>query len=208
MKGSTPTLLVISLLTTLLCGLGYAQSDRGTITGTVTDASGSNIPGATVVATNVNTNAVSTAVTTGEGIFTIPALPPGRYKIRIEKEGFKAAEITEVNVVVGNTTPVNFTLEIGQVSEVVEVTTTLGGQVQTENAKITSQVSNKQIDELPLVVSGSVRSPFNLSLLTPETKPLGLGGVAGVGGRAEPGASRSTALRRARAASARPNGLT
>jgi hypothetical protein len=182
MKKSTPTLLVIALLTTLLCGLGFAQSDRGTITGTVTDTSGSNVPGATVVVTNMATNAVSTAVTTGEGIFTIPALPPGRYKVRIEKQGFKSAENAQVNVVVGNTTPVNFTLEVGQVTETVEVTTTVGAQVQTENAKITSQVSNRQIDELPLVVSGSVRSPFNLSLLTPETKPLGLGGVAGVVG--------------------------
>jgi hypothetical protein len=182
MKSKVHTLFLIAFLTLTLCVFAAAQSDRGTITGIVTDASGSNVPGAIVVVTNLATNAAANAATTGEGVFTIPALPPGSYKVRIEKEGFKSAEITQLNVIVGNTTPANFTLEVGEVSETVEVISTLGAHVQTENAKITSQVSNKQIDELPLVVSGTMRSPFDLSLLTPETKPIGLGGVAGTGG--------------------------
>jgi hypothetical protein len=182
MKGKIISLLVSSLATISLSVLGFAQTDRGTITGTVLDNTGAAIPAASVTATNIATNTATTAVTSSTGVYSIPALQPGTYKVRVEKSGFKAAEITQVVVVVGNTTPANLSLEIGQVSETVEIASSGGVQVQTENAKITSQVSNKQIDQLPLVVSGTMRSPFDLSLLTPESKPLGLGGAAGVGG--------------------------
>src|SRR5262245_28467763 len=174
--------LYAALLTLLLASLVLGQSDRGTITGTVTDSSGAAVPSAHVTVTNLATNANSTAVTTGDGVYSIVALPPGTYRVRIEKSGFKRAEIGQVAVVVGNTTAANVTMEIGQVSETVEIAAAAGGQVQTENAKISSQVSNKQIDELPLVVSGTMRSPFDLTRLTPESKPLGLGGDAGVQG--------------------------
>jgi len=171
-----------ALLTLLLTPFVFGQSDRGTITGTVTDSSGAAVPGANVTVTNLATNANSTAVTTNDGVYSIVALPPGVYRIRIEKSGFKRAEIGQAPVVVGNTTAANITMEVGQVSETVEIAAAAGGQVQTENAKISSQVSNKQIDELPLVVSGTMRSPFDLTLLTPEAKPMGLGGDAGVQG--------------------------
>jgi hypothetical protein len=159
-----------------------AQTDRGTITGTVTDNAGAVVPGATVTATSLATNSASTAVTTSEGVYSIPALSPGNYKVRIEKQGFKAAEVASLTVVVGNSASANFTMEIGQVSETVEIAAQQGAQIQTENAKASSQVANKQIDELPLVVAGTMRSPFDLTLLTPESKPIGLGGDAGVQG--------------------------
>lgn len=160
----------------------FAQTDRGTITGNVLDNTGAVVAGATVTVTNIATNSTSTATTTSQGVYSIPALAAGTYKVRVEKQGFKAAEIGQVNVLVGNTAPADFSLEVGQVSETVEIAAAGAAQVQTENAKISSQVSNKQIEELPLVVSGTMRSPFDLSLLTPEAKPIGLGGNAGTGG--------------------------
>ncbi|MGH7177602.1 MAG: carboxypeptidase-like regulatory domain-containing protein, partial [Tepidisphaeraceae bacterium] len=176
-------LLVASLVIVLAAAVSaLAQSDRGTITGTVTDSTGAAVPGANVTVTNLGTNANSTAVTTSEGVYSIVALQPGAYRVRIEKSGFKRAEIGQVAVVVGNTTSANVSMEVGQVSETVEIAAAAGGQVQTENAKISSQVSNRQIDELPLVVSGAMRSPFDLTLLTPESKPIGLGGDAGTQG--------------------------
>lgn len=169
-------------LTLLLSMFAMAQTDRGTITGTVTDNTGAVVPGATVTVTNLGTNTVSTAVTTSDGIYSIPALPPGSYKVRIEKPGFKSSEIASVTVIVGNSVSANFSLEVGQVSEVVEIAAQQGAQIQTENAKASSQVANRQIDQLPLVVAGTMRSPFDLTLLTPESKPIGLGGDAGVQG--------------------------
>src|SRR5262245_734171 len=181
MTGANLKSLYAALLTLLLASFVLGQSDRGTITGTVTDSPGAAVPGAKVTVTNLATNADSTAVTTSDGVYSIVALQPGAYRVRIEKSGFKRAELGQVAGVIGNTTAANVTMEVGQVSETVEIAAAAGGQVQTENAKISSQVSNKQIDQLPLVVAGTMRSPFDLSLLTPEAKPLGLGGQAGVG---------------------------
>jgi hypothetical protein len=169
------------LLALLLPVFAFGQVDRGTITGRVTDNAGAAVPGANVTVTNAATGSTSTAVTSGEGIYSIPALPPGEYKVRVEKSGFKASEVTGLALVAGNTASADVAMEVGQLTETVQITTE-AGQVQTENAKISVQVSNKQIDQLPLVVSGTVRSAFDLSLLTPETKPIGLGGDAGTGG--------------------------
>lgn len=170
------------LLAALLPILAFGQSDRGTITGRVTDNTGAAVPGATVSVVNTATNSTSTSVTSSDGIYTVPALPPGNYKVKVEKAGFKTAEVTNVALVAGNTASADVAMEVGQISETVQITGSGLAQVQTENAKISSQVSNKQIDQLPLVVSGTVRSAFDLSLLTPETKPIGLGGDAGTGG--------------------------
>ncbi|NBO67040.1 MAG: carboxypeptidase regulatory-like domain-containing protein, partial [Acidobacteria bacterium] len=169
-----PLALLMVLLT--MMPVAMAQADRGTITGTVIDSNGAAVPGATVTVTNQANNGSSTAVTSSDGIYVIPALTAGTYKVRVERTGFKSTEISGVTLVIGNTASANVTMEVGQVSEVVEIASGGGTAVQTENAKITSQVSNKQIDQLPLVVSGTMRSPFDLSLLTPEAKPIGLGG--------------------------------
>ncbi len=178
----------IRSLFTLLCTMllwavvAFGQTDRGTITGIVSDSTGASVPGATVTVTNIATNSASSAITNTEGIYVIPQLQPGTYKLRVEKTGFKASEITQLGLVAGNTASANISLTIGAVSETVEIAAALGSQVQTENAKASSQVAAKQIDQLPLVVSGTMRSPFDLSLLTPEAKPLGLGGIAGTTG--------------------------
>src|SRR5687767_5419795 len=157
MKGIRTMNRILSILAAavLLTATALAQGDRGTITGTVSDNNGAAVPGATVVVTNRGTGSVSNATTSSDGVYTIPALPPGTYKVRIEKTGFKVSEVNQVVVVVGNTTPANVAMEVGQVSDTVEVTSG-AAQIQTENAKISSQVSNKQIDQLPLVVSGTM----------------------------------------------------
>lgn len=165
----------------LLALTALAQTDRGTVTGRVTDNTGAAVAGATVVVTNTATSINITATTNAEGLYTVPALTVGTYKLKVEKSGFKSAEVSGLIITVGSTIGRDVSMEVGQVSETVQITSD-AAQIQTENAKISSQVSNKQIDQLPLVVAGTMRSPFDLSLLTPEAKPLGLGGQAGVGG--------------------------
>jgi hypothetical protein len=182
MKKQFLSLMAAFCTTLLLSVLVLGQTDRGTITGIVTDSAGASVPGASVTVTNIATNSTSSATTNSEGLYVIPQLQPGIYKIRVEKTGFKISEIGQLTLVGGTTAPANVTMTVGAVSETVEIASALSSQVQTENAKITSQVASKQIDQLPLVVSGTMRSPFDLSLLTPEAKPLGLGGQAGVGG--------------------------
>ena len=165
---------IISLM--LVCtAIAWAQSDRGSITGTVTDSTGGIVPDAAVTATNTATNVVSRTVTNDTGVYAIPALVPGLYKVRVEKNGFKAAEQVQVVLAASSTVRVDVGLQVGEVSESVEVSSSLA-QLQTDSAKISTSVSNKMVDELPLVVGGAMRSPFDLALASPEGKQ-----VAGTG---------------------------
>src|SRR5215469_13662253 len=69
--------------------LAYGQTDRATITGTVKDQAGAVLPGATVTATNADTMAMFTGLTNGDGIYTIPSLPVGHYKLVVARDGFR-----------------------------------------------------------------------------------------------------------------------
>ncbi|MCC7235393.1 MAG: TonB-dependent receptor [Bryobacterales bacterium] len=174
---------VLFLLLSVFVPAAFAQSDRGVITGTVTDSSNAAVPGAKVAVRNVATNVGSTTETTSSGDFTIPALPVGTYELRVEKQGFKTAVRSEVIVNAGATVAVNATLEVGAVSESVQVAATLE-LLQTSTAKVTTAVSNKMVDELPLVVGGAMRGAFDLALITPQVNQpnddnLNIGGGQG-----------------------------
>src|SRR5206468_2376953 len=91
----------------------YPQSDRGVLTGTVTDSSGAVIPGASVTATNTATNVSASTVTTEGGFYAIPALQPGTYKVRVELTGFKAYEQSQVVIAAATTVRVDAKLERG-----------------------------------------------------------------------------------------------
>ncbi|MCI0422506.1 MAG: carboxypeptidase-like regulatory domain-containing protein, partial [Acidobacteria bacterium] len=95
--------------------------DRGTITGTVTDPSGGAVPGATVVARNPATGLSQSAVTSNEGTYSFLNLPAGTYAVTAEKAGFKKAEGTEIRVSVNTTVRIDMTLQMGEISEVVNV---------------------------------------------------------------------------------------
>jgi hypothetical protein len=153
----------------------WGQADRGVIRGSVTDSSGGVIPGANVTAIRVDTNTSFKTVATATGDYTIPSLQAGVYRVEVLAEGFKTFVQTNVNLIAGGTTRVDASLEIGQVAETVEVTSNLA-QLETTNAKIVAQVSTKMIEELPLVVGGRMRSPFDLALVTPEANQYSGGG--------------------------------
>ena len=81
--------IVVVLLCLAAATSAFAQGGTGTLTGTVVDGTGAAIPGATVIATEVNTGAVRTVVSDDAGLFRIPALNPGRYVIKIELASFR-----------------------------------------------------------------------------------------------------------------------
>ncbi len=175
--------LITFLLLSAFVPVALAQSDRGVITGTVTDSSSAAVPGAKVAVRNVATNVGSSTETTSSGDFTIPALPVGTYELRVEKQGFKTSVRSEVIVNAGATVAVNAMLEVGAVSESVQVAATLE-LLQTSTAKVTTAVSNKMVDELPLVVGGAMRGAFDLALITPQVNQpnddnLNIGGGQG-----------------------------
>ncbi len=170
-----------NLLLILLCiaSVLLAQSERGNITGTVSDPSGAAVPDAQVAITNRATNNVVNIPVTQRGDYSAPSLPPGNYRIEVTAPGFKRFVQDNVTLTAAGTIRLDLQLQLGQVSDTVEVTTAVA-QIQTDNAKISTSVQNKLVDELPLVVAGAMRSPFDLVTITPESK--GSGGNLSLGG--------------------------
>lgn len=155
-----------------LCAVLFGQSERGTISGTAKDATGAVVPGAKVVANETQTNVTINSVTNGAGDYTIPNVPIGIYTIRVEKAGFRPAVLSGLTVNAATSVRADVTLEVGASSQAVEVTAT-AVQLHTEDSKSSVTIANKLVDDLPLVVGGTVRSPFDLAVLTPEAKNLG-----------------------------------
>src|SRR5579871_5181188 len=86
LRGVLPAVLALSLL---FASSSIAQVVTATLTGTVTDSSGALVPGATVTATETNTGVNRTTQTSTEGVYSLPFLSPGTYKVEIQKTGFK-----------------------------------------------------------------------------------------------------------------------
>ncbi|HZO53535.1 MAG TPA: carboxypeptidase-like regulatory domain-containing protein, partial [Bryobacteraceae bacterium] len=150
----------------------FAQSERGNITGIVTDPSGSAVAGAAVNVVHIATNATTRAETTPSGEYNAGNLPVGLYRIETTASGFKRFLQQNINVTAGGTVRVDIQLQLGQVSEQIEVSAS-AATIQTENAKVTTLVENKLVDELPLVVGGEMRNPFNLVAVAAEARGNG-----------------------------------
>jgi Carboxypeptidase regulatory-like domain len=160
----------------------WAQGDRGIITGTVKDASGAVVPGAQVTAIHLATNTNHKTNTTTSGDFTVPSLPVGDYRVRVENTGFKTHIAGNIVVAAGATVRLDVALELGATQQTVEVSAN-AQMLQTEAGRVATEVSNKLVDELPLIVSGAVRSPFDLAATTPEAAGSGDSSLRIGGGR-------------------------
>src|SRR4051812_22454002 len=139
----------------------------GEVTGRITDPSGAAVPSADVVVTNSATNVSRKAVSNDTGDYSFPSLPPGVYKVRIEHQGFKATETNDVQVQVQQTVRLDFTLQVGQLSQSVLVEAS-AAQLQAENATVGTVIENKRIVELPL----NGRNYLQLVALTPNATTL------------------------------------
>jgi len=169
----------LSLGFACLSALVWAQSERGNIAGLITDPTGAVVAGAELSVVNRDTNATARSASNAGGDFNVPNLLPGTYRIEITAPGFKRFIQQNVVVAAATTVRTDIQLTLGQVSEQVEVTAATA-VIQTENAKVSTQVQNKLVDELPLIVAGSMRSPFNLVAVAAEARGdgqrLSLGG--------------------------------
>ncbi len=184
------SLLKATLLVSLTV-LAFAQSERGTITGTVHDQSGALIPAASVTITNMATNVAVHVTTNDAGEFTIPNLSPGSYLVRVEKQGFRPSEEKGLALDAAQTVRADATLQLGSSTQAIEVQAS-AISLQTEDAKSSVTLENKLVNDLPLVVSGTVRTPFDLAALTPDAKNLGGDNGFSLGGGQ--GASYGTTL--------------
>ena len=156
--------------------LMYAQGVGGNITGQVLDSSGAAVPNAKITATNVDTNIV-TATTSGvSGNYNL-VVYPGPYQVVTEAPGFKKNVVDKVVVNAQATVRIDPLLEVGMMTESVEVSGTLL-TVQTENARVSTSVENKLVDELPLVVGGSLRNPYDLAQVAAQVTKSGTSDIS------------------------------
>lgn len=153
MKALFATILLLFLVTPV-----FAQSDRGTITGTVLDPTSAVVPGAKVVARNTATGSVSETTTTATGNYTLPSLPAGLYEVIVEMQGFRKVTRPNIQVQVAQTVRLDFALEVGASSESVTVTTE-APLLRTENAEQSMNVSGERINSLPMNFGGGSTGP-------------------------------------------------
>ena len=163
------------ILVTILCGLTAtvlpapcsAQAVYGSIGGTVKDASGAVLPGVTVTIVSNARQTSDSVVTNESGRFVKERLLPGEYKVQAELTGFRIAVVPNVIVGVDAQTPVEFVLDVGQLTEQVEVT---GGStlLTTDRADVSTRFDSKQITDLPVLD----RNFTKFILLTPGTQQL------------------------------------
>jgi Carboxypeptidase regulatory-like domain len=158
----------------------------GEITGTTTDSTGAVIPGSVVTLTNTATQQVRTATSNGSGVYSLPNMLPGAYDFRAEKTGFKVSIRRGVEIQVGDVIRGDFALELGEVSQQVEVAgaTEL---LNTESSTMGSVVGARQIVDLPL------NGRDYLSLVTLSTNASAEGGGTG-GSGLQGGVRGSTAI--------------
>jgi len=139
--------LIILLVAT---GRLFGQAGQtGTITGTVTDATGAILPDAKVTVTNTATNVPYRTTTTSAGDYTIPNLLPGTYTVAAEVKGFQKSLTTPFTLAVDQTVRVNLSMKPGAVTDTVEVTAQ-AVELDTDNAALSQLVSQQQVEELPL----------------------------------------------------------
>lgn len=167
MKFHRLTFATLLILILALAASVHAQSDRGTITGRVLDPSGAVVPDAKVTVTNTETNTPAETKTNAEGNFTFPQLQAAPYRLTVEAQGFKTATLDEVRVGVQITRSVEIKLEIGGVGDVVNVTADAAPVIQTDTPVSQLNVTERQVRELPLLVSAESggRTPLSFIFL-------------------------------------------
>ena len=147
---TNPVVIVLLVLALGLMGLpAWAQSTAGRVLGSITDQSGASVAGATVVVTDTQRGTSRTLTTDASGDYVAADLTPGTYKIHVEAKGFKSTERPNVGIEVATDVRVDFTLQPGQVSEIVVVQEDVP-LVNTTSSTLGGTLSNQEINDLPL----------------------------------------------------------
>src|ERR1041385_8824741 len=164
-----PNLAVAGLLVLVCVCVSpvFAQSDRGAITGRVTDQAGAVVPDAKVTGLNVETGEAREGRTNGEGNYTIPQTCALPIPIKVEAAGFKTTSVEGIKVAVQVIRTVDVTLEVGEMVSTVTVSSEATPVLQTENPASQLNVSERQVRELPLLVAAESggRSPLSFIFL-------------------------------------------
>src|SRR5262249_12185599 len=156
----------------ILLLLLLAQQNTAAISGRVLDSSGAAIPGATVVARNIETGLERPSITDETGTYTISLLPIGQYDVSGELAALKKSCKTAIVLRVAQQAKLDLVLEVGPQSETIEVTAAVP-LTQTESSSIGTVIDNRKVVELAL----NGRNFFQLAMLVPQVTPPADGSI-------------------------------
>jgi outer membrane receptor protein involved in Fe transport len=143
--------------------VALAQITEGSISGTVTDATGAVLPGATVIVKNIQTSDERQITTDSAGLYRVTPLRPGLYEVRASQTGFKTGIVSNVEVTVNTVVRADVRLEPGAIQETITVTSDNTSLVNTEEGRIANTLTTRQVQEIPL----NGRDINQLALLQP-----------------------------------------
>jgi hypothetical protein len=151
----------IFCLFALSISIGHAQVLYGSIVGALQDATGAAVPNAAVTITNKQTGQNRDATSDAQGNFTITNVLPGTYDVKVTATGFRSFTQQNLNVTAGNVSRVETRLEVGQITESVEVNAS-AAQLQTEKAGTQSTINTKPVEQMPLSAYRNYQALINL----------------------------------------------
>jgi hypothetical protein len=155
-------LLLLGVVLGLLAVPAWSQEVTAAIVGTVTDPSGAPIPGATVIASDIDRGTQFVATTNESGAYNVPRLPVGNYQLKVSAKGFQTALHPAFTLVLNQTARIDVPMKVGQVSETVEVSSS-SPLLQTQSTEISTIIDAKTNASLPL----ASRNYIQLTLLAP-----------------------------------------
>ncbi|HMF00791.1 MAG TPA: carboxypeptidase-like regulatory domain-containing protein [Terriglobia bacterium] len=170
--------IVMCVLLMLLAGMSYGQTIGASVQGTINDTTGAVLPGANVAIKNSATGAILEFVTDEGGRYLAPVVQPGEYEIQVSLAGFQSVTRRGIRLAVGQRVVVDVKLEVGQVTNQVEVVAD-ANPINLTSAAVSGLVTDKEIRDLPL----NGRSFQQLALLQTGVSPALAAGNDVVGGR-------------------------
>ncbi len=195
MRNSARRLLLFVAVVLVSSSIGFAQGGGQSLSGIVVDSGGGVIPGATITAKNNATSQTFEVTSNDAGVFAIPGIAVGTYSVTVTLSGFKTAVMNEVRIVTATQTSVKAVLEIGALSETVQVSSR-AELIQSQSTQVSSTLLAEQLNEVPL----SSRNALYAVTMLPGVQ-YGAGGgprrPASTACRTTRSTSRSTACRRA-----------
>lgn len=176
--------LLLYLLVVFLGGAAsaFAQSTFGEIRGTVTDPTGQLVSGAIIKLTNAGTNDARETRSNDQGLYTLLNLPPGKWQLRIEKEGFQPFVTSEIDLRARDVVRIDASLAIGQVATEV-VVSAVAQIVNTEQATVSNTRTSTEVQALPVNFrAGGTNSLFGALSFAPNVQTDSGGGGLSIGG--------------------------
>jgi hypothetical protein len=187
MRKSAMLLFVLLTVLHATTALAQTRATAADLTGVIRDQTGAVLPGATIVATNTETNVARETTSQADGRFTLPALPPGTYRVQVTMSGFVSETRQALTLALGSLVDLDFSLKVAGTAEAITVSAE-APLVDSQRTAVSSVVSQQQIENLPIdgrnFISFAVITPGVTTDRTPQQGASATSGLTFAGQRA------------------------